>query len=197
MRFLRKLVWWVCFWSVVFGALWFIWVYQQIRKAEVQDFAYYADAIAVFGAAEYNGRPSPVLRARLDHALELYRQGLAPMVITLGGGRDPQFSEGEVERDYLLAHGVPDASIIAETDSSDTEQSVLHLAQIARANHFQKIDVVSDGTHLFRIRELCRAQGLYVRTSPRPVGKPLDLWDQVKRYAHEIASYTLWRLHLH
>ena len=83
-----------------------------------------ADAIAVFGAAEYDGRPSPVLRARLDHALDLYRRGLAPMIITLGGG-DPTdlHSEGGVGHDYLLAHGVPEAAIIAETESDNTEQS--------------------------------------------------------------------------
>lgn len=197
MGFLRKLVWWILFWSAVFGSLWFIWVYQEIHRLEVRDQAAPSDAIAVFGAAEYNGRPSPVLRARLDHALDLYQQGIAPIIITLGGGADSQSSEGEVGRDYLLANGVPDNHIIAETGSNDTEQSVAHLAAIARENHFQRIVVVSDGTHLFRIRELCRAQGLQVLCSPRPVTKSLDLWDRVQRYAHEIISYTLWRLHLH
>ena len=182
---------------MVFGSLWFIWIYQQIRGTAAQDYAAPANAIAVFGAAEYNGRPSPVLRARLEHTLDLYQEGLAPVVITLGGGSDAQFSEGEVGRDYLLAHGVPDSHIIEETDSSNTEQSVQHLVAIARKNHFQTIIVVSDGTHLFRIRALCRAQGLHVLTSPRPVGKPLDLGEQIQRYAHEMISYTLWRLHLH
>ena len=203
MKLLRKFAWWTFFWAMVFGSLWFIWIYQQIRKGEVQDHAAPADAIAVFGAAEYNGHPSPVLKARLDHALELYRLDFAPIIITLGGGNDPnlgeepRFSEGEVERDYLLSHGVPDASIIPETVSRDTEQSVQHLAVIARANQFQKIIVVSDGTHLFRITQLCHAQGLYVLASPRAVGRPLGAWDQVQRYAHEMISYTLWRLNLH
>ncbi|HEX4019647.1 MAG TPA: YdcF family protein [Acidobacteriaceae bacterium] len=194
---MRKLAWWTFFWFAVFAALWFLWVFQQIRTTEVRDQAAPSDAIAVFGAAEYNGRPSPVLRARLDHALDLYQQGIAPIIITLGGGTDSQSSEGEVGRDYLLANGVPDSHIIAETASNNTEQSVEHLAAIARENHFQRIVVVSDGTHLFRIRELCRAQGLLVLCSPRPVTKPVDLWDQVQRYVHEMGSYTLWRLHLH
>ncbi len=197
MKALRKIVWWIFFWTAVFTALWFAWIYQQIYKAERQDLAAPAYAIAVFGAAEYNGRPSPVLRARLDHALDLYRSGYAPILITLGGGADPRFSEGEVERDYLLSHGVPDAHIIAETGSQNTEQSVQHLAEIARANHFRSLIVVSDGTHLFRIRELCRAQGLHVLTSPRPVGKPISVQEIVQRYAHEIVSYALWSLHLH
>src|ERR1700729_1491953 len=84
---------------------WFLWVYGQIHFYATNDEARPADAIAVFGAAEYHGRPSPVLRARLDHALALYRERLAPLVITLGGGGDaPHDSEGAVGHDYLLAH---------------------------------------------------------------------------------------------
>lgn len=196
MRFIGKLVWWTAFWGAVFGSLWLIWVYQQVRKAEVQDWAAPADAIAVFGAAEYNGRPSPVLQARLEHALELYRDGIAPVIITLGGGRDPQHSEGEVGRDFLLSQGVPDDRIIEETGSRDTEESAEHLAAIARKNHYRTIVAVSDGAHLFRVRELCRAQGLHVLTSPRESTVPLNLWDTVQYYAHEVSSYTLWRLHL-
>ena len=83
-----------------------------------------ADAIVVFGAAEYYGRPSPVLRARLDHGLDLFRQDMAPFIVTTGGkGKDPRFSEGGVGHDYLAAHGVPDASLIEETMGGDTAES--------------------------------------------------------------------------
>ncbi len=99
---------------------WFLWVYGQIHFYATHDEARPADAIAVFGAAEYDGRPSPVLRARLEHALALYRERLAPLVITLGGGGDPHDSEGGVGHDYLLAHGVPETQIIAETQSTNT-----------------------------------------------------------------------------
>ena len=77
-------------WSCIAVAGWFLWLYGQIHYYATHDQARPADAIAVFGAAEYDGRPSPVLRARLDHALALYREGLAPLVITLGGGGGPQ-----------------------------------------------------------------------------------------------------------
>src|ERR1700674_5430379 len=78
-----------------------------------------ADAIVVFGAAEYSGHPSPVLRARLDHALELFHQGLAPVIITTGGAAsDPTFSEGGVGHDYLMRHGVAEKTLIAETQGS-------------------------------------------------------------------------------
>ena len=102
--------------------VWVVWVKSQIQYYATHDEARAADAIAVFGAAEYDGRPSPVLRARLDHGLVLYREKLAPLMITLGGG-DPadRHSEGGVGHDYLMAHGVPDSAIIAETESGNTE----------------------------------------------------------------------------
>src|SRR6201996_4024677 len=174
---------------------WFLWVYGQIHFYATHDEAQPADAIAVFGAAEYDGRPSPVLRARLDHALALYQEKLAPIMITLGGG-DPAdaHSEGGVGHDYLLAHGVPERAVIAETESKNTEESARRLAVIARANGLKKILVVSDGTHLFRIHALCSSLGLNVVTSPRPAGKGLSRREAFERVAHEILSYSLWRL---
>jgi len=177
---------------------WFGWLYFQIKAVAGQDEARPADAIAVFGAAEYSGRPSPVLHARLDHAVELFRQEIAPLVITLGGGSDREvgMTEGGVGRDYLLANGVPYDQIVAETESVDTEQQVAKLAQIARARHLNSIVVVSDGTHLFRIRKLCQDAGLIVYTSPRPALGHIDDYDLTLRYFHEMLSYTLLRLHL-
>lgn len=193
----RVLLWTVG--AVIAGALaWVLWVGGQIRYYAHRDEARPADAIAVFGAAEYDGRPSPVLRARLDHALELYERGLAPMVITLGGG-DPAdlHSEGGVGHDYLLARGVPERAIIAETQSDNTEQSAERLAVIARVNGFSNIVVVSDGTHLFRIHAICEHDGLQVYTSPRPVGRSIAREQRAKRLMHEIVSYTAWKLRLH
>ncbi|HET8635264.1 MAG TPA: YdcF family protein [Acidobacteriaceae bacterium] len=180
---------------VVLGAIvWVGWVELQIRYYATHDEARPASAIAVFGAAEYDGRPSPVLRARLDHGLALYRQNIAPLVITLGGGAPTdRHSEGGVGRAYLLAHGVPDSAIIAETKSDNTEQSVRRLAKIARANHLGLIIVVSDGTHLFRVHALCSSMGLNVLTSPRPEARALPLSLSIKRTVHEILSYTFWR----
>jgi uncharacterized SAM-binding protein YcdF (DUF218 family) len=176
---------------------WFLWVYGQIRFYATHDEARPADAIAVFGAAEYDGRPSPVLRARLDHALLLYREHLAPLVITLGGGEGQRDSEGGVGHDYLLAHEVPENQIIAETQSTNTEESATRLGAIARENHLNRILAVSDGTHLFRIRALCASLGLDVVTSPRAEVRPLSAWDAAQRLMHEMFSYTLWRLKMH
>ncbi|GGA61004.1 hypothetical protein GCM10011507_10650 [Edaphobacter acidisoli] len=184
--------------AILLAAGWCLWVYSQINTVASQDNAQPADAIAVFGAAEYNGRPSPVYHARLDHALDLYHRQIAPIIITLGGGgdKDSGLTEGGVGRDYLLANGVPFGSIIAETRSTDTQQQVARLAEIARENGFEHIVVVSDATHLFRIRALCEDAGLEVYTSPRATIGHLDRYDSASRYFHEILSYTAFRLGL-
>ena len=177
---------------------WFGWVYWQIASVADEDQARPADAIAVFGAAEYGGRPSPVLHARLDHAVDLYRKQIAPLVITLGGSGDPDTgtTEGGVGRDYLLANGVPLDHIRPETTSTDTEEQIDRLAEIAEENNLHRIVVVSDGTHLFRIRVLCQAAGLEVYTSPRaPFGR-IGLADLTQRYVHEMLSYTVLRMRL-
>jgi uncharacterized SAM-binding protein YcdF (DUF218 family) len=184
---------------ILAGLGWTAWVYHGINFTSQIDNAQTADAIAVFGAAEYAGRPSPVLHARLDKAVALYNRGIAPVVITLGGGSDKDSgkTEGGVGRDYLLANGVPYDRIIAETSSVDTEQQVQRLAEIAQRAHFQHIVVVSDGTHLFRIALLCKRAGLDVYTSPRaPLGH-IDELDSAERMTHEILSYTSLRLNLH
>jgi uncharacterized SAM-binding protein YcdF (DUF218 family) len=178
---------------------WFAWVYRQIQATAAVDNAQPADAIAVFGAAEYAGRPSPVLHARLDKAVSLYNHNLAPVIVTLGGGsdKDSGLTEGGVGRDYLLANGVPFDRIIAETQSIDTEQQVQRLAAIAAREHFRRIIVVSDGTHLFRIALLCRRAGLTVYTSPRAQLGHIDDLDAAQRMMHEMVSYTALRFDLH
>jgi uncharacterized SAM-binding protein YcdF (DUF218 family) len=178
--------------------VWFTWLYVQINRVAATDQARPSDAIAVFGAAEYGGRPSPVLHARLDHAAELYQKQIAPLIITLGGGsdRDSGMTEGGVGRDYLLSKGVPFDRIVAETNSFDTEQQVARLAAIAQDRNLRTIVVVSDGTHLFRIKKLCEDAGLTVYTSPRPRLGNIDTYALAQRYLHEMLSYTSVALHL-
>jgi uncharacterized SAM-binding protein YcdF (DUF218 family) len=180
---------------------WCDWVYTKIEVYAHQDMAAPADAIGVFGAAEYDGRPSPVYRARLEHARLLYQHGIAPLMITLGGNGGDQYNEGAVGREYLMAMGVPESAIIAETESRNTEESARRIAVIARANGVRRLVIVSDGTHLFRIHEICSAEGLDVLTSPRPrveaVSGNYGAGSEFQRIAHEILSYTAWRLHLH
>jgi len=151
----------------------------------------------VFGAAEYAGRPSPVFRARLDHAYTLFQRGLAPLIITTGGhGEDPHFSEGGVGRDYLASLGVPEKSLIAETQSNDTADSAGRVAVILKANGKRTCLAVSDDYHIFRIKQMLEAQGLVVYGAPRPEARPRSGFDQFTIVLREVVSYTLWRVHL-
>jgi uncharacterized SAM-binding protein YcdF (DUF218 family) len=155
-----------------------------------------ADAIVVFGAAEYSGRPSPVLRARLDQALAVFHRGVAPVVITTGGAADdPTFSEGGVGRDYLMRHGVPERSLIAETQGRDTAESAMRVGVIMRANGLHSCVAVSDAYHVFRIRRLLEHEGIGpVYVAPRPDSRPHGMWQRAVAVLRETTSYSLWQL---
>jgi uncharacterized SAM-binding protein YcdF (DUF218 family) len=155
-----------------------------------------SDAIVVFGAAEYSGRPSPVLKARLDHALDLFHHGVALVVITTGGAAsDPKFSEGGVGRDYLMRHGIPERSLIAETQGRDTSESAARVGVIMRANGLHSCVAVSDAYHVFRIRKLLEHEGVGpVYTAPRPDSRPHNVFQRAFAVLREAASYMLWRM---
>jgi uncharacterized SAM-binding protein YcdF (DUF218 family) len=178
------------------SALWCRWVYVEIEHYAVLDQAAPADAIGVLGAAEYDGRPSPVYRARLEHARSLYLKGIAPLIITMGGDGGDRYTEGAVGKAYLIGMGVPESAIIAETESRNTADSARRIAVIARANGLRRLVVVSDDTHMFRIHEICTADGLDVLTSPRPRVSSVFATPERDKIVHEILSYTAWRLHL-
>jgi uncharacterized SAM-binding protein YcdF (DUF218 family) len=172
-------------------------LYYLIVSQSVINEARAADAIVVFGAAEYDGRPSPVYKARLDHASQLYHRGLAPIVITTGGaGDDPRFNEGGVGREYLKTLGIPDDQLIAETQSTYTAESARRVATIMRANSMRSCIAVSDGYHLFRIKHMLTREGVVVFASPRINSRPAGFWRRQISMAHEIASFTLWGLHI-
>jgi uncharacterized SAM-binding protein YcdF (DUF218 family) len=154
-----------------------------------------ADAIVVFGAAQYAGRPSPVYRARLDHAFDLFQKGMAPVVITTGGsGQDPDFSEGGVGRDYLVRRGIPEKNLIAETQGSDTAQSAVRVANIMRANKMKTCIAVSDAYHVFRIRALLENEGVSTQVAPRPESRPKSRWEKFLAVMREAMSYFLWEV---
>src|SRR5438552_6894769 len=157
--------------------------------------AHKADAIVVFGAAEYAGRPSPVYRARLDHAFDLFQKGMAPVVITTGGSaQDPDFSEGGVGRDYLARRGIPEKNLIAETQSSDTAQSASRVANIMRVNGMKTCIAVSDAYHVFRIRALLDYEGVPAEVAPRPESRPRSQWEKLTAVMREAISYFLWEI---
>ena len=172
-------------------------VYGSIVRESRSNESHGADAIVVFGAAEYAGRPSPVFRARLDHAAELYRRGLAALVITTGGaGADPKYTEGQVGRDYLKSQGIPDDHLIAETQSADTAESARRVGAIMHTNGMKTCLAVSDSYHIFRIKRMMGREGITAYGAPRPNSKPQTIGKRNEAVFHEIASYTLWLLHL-
>ncbi|HTW60102.1 MAG TPA: YdcF family protein [Terriglobales bacterium] len=168
---------------------------QIVHTASLQEL-HPADAIVVFGAAEYSGRPSPVLRARLDHAFDLYERHLAPVVIVTGGAAaDPKFSEGGVGDDYLRKRGIPEDALIAETQGSDTAESAQRVAVIMRANSLHSCVAVSDAYHVFRIRKLLEHEKIGpVYVAPRPDSIPHSMLQRVEAVFREAASYLLWKL---
>lgn len=181
---------------VAFLAFFAITADQIVQTASLQE-TRSADAIVIFGAAEYSGRPSPVLRARLDHAFDLYEQHVAPVVIATGGaGADPTYSEGGVGNDYLHKRGIPESALIAETQGSDTAESARRVAVIMRANGLHSCVAVSDAYHVFRIRKLLEHEGIQVYVAPRPDSRPHGEVQRAIAVLREASSYLLWRVEM-
>ncbi len=172
----------------------FLFVYLQVWRQAVREEAAPADAIVVFGAAEYRGHPSPVLKARLDHALALYRKGLAQRIITTGGhGGDRQFTEGDVGRSYLSKNNVPSEMILVENEGDTTMESATAVAEIMDRMCMTSCIVVSDGYHIFRVKKMLQSRGIRAFGSPRSPGA-----DSAARrawyYSRQALGYMLWRL---
>jgi uncharacterized SAM-binding protein YcdF (DUF218 family) len=169
-------------------------VATDIRRQSDMDEARPADVILVLGAAEYRGRPSPILEARLNHALFLYLQGLAPRIITTGGaGGDPRFTEGEVGRAYLSRHGIPSEAIIVESEGETTVHSTAAAAEIMRRMNMRSCIVVSDGYHIYRVKRMLQFEGIDVYGSPRP-SAPHHGWRQEWVYMRQAIAFDLWRV---
>ena len=125
------------------------------------------DAIVVLGAAQYDGRPSPVLRARLNHALALYQERLAPLVVVTGGvGRGDTVSEALVGRRYLVTHGVPPDAVVAQGEGRTTAASMSAVTGWLRQRGLHRVLLVSDRFHMFRLRLEARRTALEAYTSP-------------------------------
>jgi len=125
-----------------------------------------ANAIVVLGAAQWDGRPSPVLRARIDHAIELWEQQLASRFIVTGGrGPGDTTTEAAVAKRYAVSKGVPEAAILTESESRTTSESLRNVAQMLRSER-KDVILVSDPFHMLRLSILARRFGLKPRTSP-------------------------------
>ena len=166
----------------------------RIGREAVLDDARPADVILVMGAAEYRGRPSPVLKLRLDHAVQLYQRRLAPYVMTTGGpGGDPSFTEGGVGRSYLVEKGVPAEAIIVENSGDSTVYSLAAASEILKRMGLRSCIVVSDGYHMFRVKRILARDGFTAYGSPRvdEGTPPLREWWLCFRQA---IGYGLWKI---
>jgi uncharacterized SAM-binding protein YcdF (DUF218 family) len=190
---LRLLKWatLVGFAAVLIIVTYFVYIYGQIRDSAVRDEAQRAEAIVVLGAAQYNGHPSPVLKARLDHALDLYQRGLSRTIITTGSyGADPNVSEAEVSKQYLIQHGVVVADIITEQGSGTTYDSIQAASGLLKAKGWKSALVVSDGFHLYRAKKMFADNGIVAYTSPAP-NSPIEV-EASQRFWHSIREVVLF-----
>lgn len=180
---------------VSIGAYW-IYLYREVRFSAGHDEAKVSDVIIVLGAAQYNGRPSKILKARLDHALELYNRGFAKSIIATGGyGPDPNYSEAQVSTKYLTQHGVNPLNIITEQASLTTHDSIRAATVLMRSKAWTTAVVVSDGFHLYRLKEMLGDEGIIAYTSPVP-DSPIEnstsqrFWFSVR----EVFLFSAYRL---
>jgi uncharacterized SAM-binding protein YcdF (DUF218 family) len=148
---------------VVYVAVTFVQVWMASRRDDARP----SQAIIVLGAAQYNGRPSPVLAARLDHAIDLYRRNIAP-VIVVTGGRQPgdQYTEAGASADYLHEHGIDESAILRETTSRTSWESLEAAARFLKSRDIIRVVLVSDPYHSERISAIAHDVGLDAVTSP-------------------------------
>jgi uncharacterized SAM-binding protein YcdF (DUF218 family) len=166
----------------------------QVWWASRRDDARPAQAIVVLGAAQYNGRPSPVLRARLDHALDLWRRQLAPFLVVTGG-RQPgdNFTEATASADYLIAAGVPDADILREVSGRTTWESLAAASRFLRQRGITKVLLVSDPFHSERLVAIASELKLTGYASPTRTS-PIRGWSAVPYFGRETIAVAAGRV---
>jgi uncharacterized SAM-binding protein YcdF (DUF218 family) len=191
---MKRIAAWLSLPPLIFLLGYLFYVAGDIERQSSLDESQPADVILVMGAAEYRGRPSPVLQGRLNHALLLYLKHLAPYILTTGGaGGDPNFTEGEVGRAYLVTHGVPAEAIITQAVGSTTVQSINAAVETMRRMNLHSCIVVSDGYHIYRVKRVLQAEGIKVYGSPRPPAGSLTVAELRWLYLRQAAGFMLWR----
>lgn len=171
---------------VALAAVWFLFNLWQVHRVGNSDQARPVDAIVVMGAAQYDGRPSPQLAARLDHVVELWDRGLAPLVVTTGGNRPgDRFTEAEASANYLVDRGVP-AEAIEQVGGDTSYDSLVEVADLLQGRGLDRVLLVSDPYHSLRIRLVAEERGLTAYVSPTrtsPVQGGTAFWREVKEAA--------------
>lgn len=179
---------------IALGFVYLLVTFVQVWRAARNDGARPSDAIVVLGAAQYDGRPSPVLAARLDHALELYEDGIAPTIVVTGGSREgDRYTEAAAAAQYLYDHGVPDEAILRETTGRSSWESLAASARFLTERSMTRVVLVSDPYHAARIDAIASEVGLDAVTSPTRTS-PIRGKDEWRRFATETLRVAAGRV---
>ena len=179
---------------VALFALYIVVTFGQVWYASHQDEARKADAIVVLGAAQFNGKPSKVLAARLDHAVDLYKRGLAPLIVVTGGKQPgDNFTEAQASANYLSQHGVPGGAIERETTSSNSYDELAATARFLHERGINDVVLVSDPFHAYRIDSIAHEVGLNAHVSPTPTS-PVHGLDNAEALMRETVAVAAGRL---
>jgi uncharacterized SAM-binding protein YcdF (DUF218 family) len=173
------------------------WSSYQVWTQSHRDEMHAADAIVVLGAAQYDGRPSPILQARLDHALYLYREGMAPLIVTTGGKlAGDEFTESGTGQRYLISHGVSQPHLLGENKGHTTFESLRNVASLASFHNVHRVLLVSDPLHSARIKQMALDLG-FQDAYTSPAGYQELSWStntKLQEFTKETASLTLYRI---
>ena len=168
--------------------------FVQVWYASHQDEARSSQAIIVLGAAQFDGRPSAVLAARLDHAADLYKRGLAPLIVVTGGKQaGDRFTEAEASANYLAMHGVPGGAIERETTSTNSYDELAAAARFLHERGIDDVVLVSDPFHAYRINAIAHEVGLNAHVSPTPTS-PVHGIDNAEALLRETVAVAAGRL---
>ena len=163
----RRLLLWGIVAVICGGALYVAVTFIQVWNTSRADDARPAEAIVVLGAAQFSGTPSPALAGRLDHALALYEEGMAPLVVVTGGGQEGDITtEAFTGYDYLRDRGVPDEAILLEVDGTSTYESLRATKRFLQREGVDDVILVSDPSHSHRARDIAEEVGLVAVVSP-------------------------------
>jgi len=192
-RWVRRTLWMVLVVALL-GLGWFGFNLWQVHSVGVSDQRRAVDAIVVMGAAQYDGRPSPQLAARLDHVVELWDQGLAPVVVVTGGKRPgDRFTEAQASARYLEARGVPASAILSEDQAHNTYDSLVGVHHLLAARGIDRVLLVTDPYHSLRSRLIAEELGITAYVSPTRTS-PVQGGRQFGKEIEEAAGISLGRI---
>jgi uncharacterized SAM-binding protein YcdF (DUF218 family) len=181
-------------WVLAAALLYLLMTFLQVTAAAVRDEAREAQAIIVLGAAQYDGRPSPVFQSRLDHAARLYERGFAPIVVVTGGGRPgDRYSEARAAAEYLYTRGVPDTAQRREVDGRSSWESLSATARFLEDENIDHVLLVSDPWHSYRIGSIAEDEGLVAYTSPTRTS-PYTAGGTLRQLVRETGAVALGRV---